>query len=1059
MKRHRCLPCLICVLFTGARTFAAVIEYDASSNLLPQNMGWSYTDEATPPANAVISSGILTLNSDVGNRAQWEISPVPNTPGNDGVFMEAIARIVSEQHTRPDRGAALPQIRHSDGVVESVLDLYAWEDRIFVNDSNDITVGTHFMDTTDALHTYRVELLHTQYWVFVDDNLVLAGSTPVSPSAVNGIVGGFGDFSARSGGITRWTKIRIGSLADIGGPTEPAPFSIYKWEYIDPNDPGQGKRESNTLTPSGYGLHAEPGLLASNRNLTMAYLQGADLTGSNFSSTNLANAYLNQANLTNALLNSTTLTRADLSQANLTNANLTGANLTGANLNEAVLADAIVTNAKLSSTHITLDQLYSTASYQNHYLTGVYFVGNDLSGADFAGQILASADFYAAKLVGADFSNADLTMAEFINADLSYANLSGADLHVGSLALADLSHASLRGANLSGTNLIGTNLTGADVRGARVGGEILGGYTCRRPNTSFEGCLGYDYVPQYVAGGINLAQLYTTASYQAHDLAGIDLVNTNLAGANFAGFNLTNAKFSGATLTGANLSGADTRGMLGLTQTDFVATNLIRPDGHVSGLDLAAGQLLVIRDYDGDPTRNLAPITIGVDQHFMMHAGGTLRMLFEADAWDSTIVFAPGIPVTLASALELLFAEGTDAASQIGRSFRVFNWSGVNPTGTFQVASPYTWNLTRLYTDGEVTLISIPEPTAVVLLSLGLIVAWMVGCARSNPLRAKLLAYCRSCFIVALLAIPCDLSLAAPLDVQLSRIGAPVWTPVDFQLFSAPATPFDQEFGQVYDTLLPYDSPSATTYTPHDPPYDSELSQGMLASGYVSQSVYIEDAITLQPNGVYFGFMMLPDPGATGSSRDFASGPVIPNSLFPIAANVDVWLDGVLVDRALGADALIPVQPTDVPFQGTSHLEYLFAIWHPWDDDLTVGPLGDYELRVWLRDAGGSGWNVVAPFQVVPDLPGDFNRDGTVDAADYVVWRKGLGTTYTQDDFNTWRANFGATIGAGTSSTFPPPPSDLDSTVPEPMSLASILLGVAALWLSPRRRVVAKTRS
>ena len=34
-------------------------------------------------------------------------------------------------------------------------------------------------------------------------------------------------------------------------------------------------------------------------------------------------------------------------------------------------------------------------------------------------------------------------------------------------------------------------------------------------------------------------------------------------------------------------------------------------------------------------------------------------------------------------------------------------------------------------------------------------------------------------------------------------------------------------------------------------------------------------------------------------------------------------------------------------------------------------------------------------------VSGDFNHDGNVDATDYVVWRKGLGTTYTQDDYNT----------------------------------------------------------
>jgi uncharacterized protein YjbI with pentapeptide repeats len=66
-----------------------------------------------------------------------------------------------------------------------------------------------------------------------------------------------------------------------------------------------------------------------------------------------------------------------------------------------------------------------------------------------------------------------------------------------------------------------------------------------------------EYVPQYIGGGINLDQFNTTASYQAHDLTGIDLANTNLAGANFAGFKLTDANFTAATLTGANITNAD----------------------------------------------------------------------------------------------------------------------------------------------------------------------------------------------------------------------------------------------------------------------------------------------------------------------------------------------------------------------------------------------------------------------------------------------------------------------------------------------------------------------
>ena len=46
-------------------------------------------------------------------------------------------------------------------------------------------------------------------------------------------------------------------------------------------------------------------------------------------------------------------------------------------------------------------------------------------------------------------------------------------------------------------------------------------------------------------------------------------------------------------------------------------------------------------------------------------------------------------------------------------------------------------------------------------------------------------------------------------------------------------------------------------------------------------------------------------------------------------------------------------------------------------------------------------------------LTGDYSDNGTVDAADYVVWRKGFGATYTQNDYDAWRAHFGQTAGSG----------------------------------------------
>ena len=43
-------------------------------------------------------------------------------------------------------------------------------------------------------------------------------------------------------------------------------------------------------------------------------------------------------------------------------------------------------------------------------------------------------------------------------------------------------------------------------------------------------------------------------------------------------------------------------------------------------------------------------------------------------------------------------------------------------------------------------------------------------------------------------------------------------------------------------------------------------------------------------------------------------------------------------------------------------------------------------------------------------LDGDYNDNGIVDAADYVVWRTGLGTTYTQNDYTVCAPNFGASL-------------------------------------------------
>ena len=107
-------------------------------------------------------------------------------------------------------------------------------------------------------------------------------------------------------------------------------------------------------------------------------------------------------------------------------------------------------------------------------------------------------------------------------------------------------------------------------------------------------------------------------------------------------------------------------------------------------------------------------------------------------------------------------------------------------------------------------------------------------------------------------------------------------------------------------------------------------------------------------------------------------------------------------------------------------------------------------------DAGGAQIDIGA-FELQqpagPELPGDYNLDESVDAADYVLWRKTLGVTpvprhsgaegdgdmeIDPGDYDVWHENYGETLPGGGGG-------GAESRVESRESRAGVLVQVASL--------------
>lgn len=485
----------------------------------------------------------------------------------------------------------------------------------------------------------------------------------------------------------------------------------------------------------------------------------SDTTSRGFTQLQLqSTASYQMQDLSGIMLANNDLSGWDFHNQNITNADFDSSRLSGTNFANANIKGADFGNT--TSMGFTQAQLQSTVSYKEKNLESCRLYSDDLRGWDFRDVDLRSANFYDSLLAGTDFTNAKIQKASFRNttsagftqaqlqATQSFKNhdLNSIDLSENDLTCWDLTNQNLQNASFNSSILSGTIFTNATIKGVRFGYATKNGFTQAQLQSTASYKMGdlsgiilsdcdlsaWDFHNQELKDAAMEDAILTAANFEnAHGIGAAidyaDLTNANFRSANFANADfgsatfantclrnafLINVRFSWATINRTDFSFADTRGATDLSFGDSVMNNTILPDGSIQGLDLSNSQTLLIRNFAPNPSEypySTASIPITIQNSMKLGGTGTLQMVFDGKPWNSTISFAAEIPVDCNGTLDLTIDPNANVLVQLGKKCKIFDWSGVNPTGAFRVTSLYNWDTSQLYSTGEVTLAYSPN--------------------------------------------------------------------------------------------------------------------------------------------------------------------------------------------------------------------------------------------------------------------------------------------------------------------------------------------------------------
>jgi hypothetical protein len=209
-------------------------------------------------------------------------------------------------------------------------------------------------------------------------------------------------------------------------------------------------------------------------------------------------------------------------------------------------------------------------------------------------------------------------------------------------------------------------------------------------------------------------------------------------------------------------------------------------------------------------------------------------------------------------------------------------------------------------------------------------------------------------------------------------------------------------------------------------------------------------AVMIWQDNVISQFSFLPIIGSNTAGQDYKVDFLASPAVYQAGVQQTSAEDGLVIEliRGEGAGIEVVASHTHLPGAWEGEINLL-----PGSFVYTGDGSGDVRFRVRaLNPTSGHFGGAIdsLSLSLFTGSPGDFNADGTVDAADYTVWRDNSGAAdesalngggdgvggVDQADYDLWKANFGST-GSGSLT--------VATNVPEPASVT--LFGVFAAFL------------